>query len=319
MLIIERSSTHGVCNLVKKIYNIWFDDDPVKFQHENPLDKIIIFYNIKTTTTNISKIPPGWVPPQTPILGYMKILSNNNSTKLKVINCTFKVPNVLKWELRTFHQFLVEKIKLSGTKTINLVLYWDQLDGSILNKASSVRLLTNQTTLSHTFMPFDMQNYGLNGPVSPPITKPVYKAPIMSPPISKPVYKAPIMSPPITKPVYKAPIMSPPISKPVYKAPIMSPPISKPVYKAPIMSPPISKPVYKAPIMSPPITKPVYKAPIMSPLLPTRTVFIPLAKENLVVDTNNLNLDGKSLRNFCLDSEPTSLFSVGTGYIHCSC
>ena len=249
MLIIERSSTHGVCNLVKKIYNIWFDDDPAKFQHENPLDKIIIFYNIKTTTTNISKIPPGWVPPQTPILGYMKILSNNNSTKLKVINCTFKVPNVLKWELRTFHQFLVEKIKLSGTKTINLVLYWDQLDGSILNKASSVRLLTNQTTLSHTFIPFDMQNYGLNGPVSPPITKPVYKAPIMSPPI----------------------------------------------------------------------TKPVYKAPIMSPLLPTRTVFIPLAKENLVVDTNNLNLDGKSLRNFCLDSEPTSLFSVGTGYIHCSC
>lgn len=150
MLIMERASTHGVCGLMRNKYNIWFDDNSAGFQHENPQDKIIVFYNVNVPgISTITKIPPGWMPPQCPILGSMKILSNNNGTKFKVINCTFPYVKVLKWELLTFKKYLVENMRL--TKNTQFVLYWERFGPLILNNATNLGLLTDYTTMSHTF------------------------------------------------------------------------------------------------------------------------------------------------------------------------
>ena len=152
MLIIERATTHGVGDIIKNTPGVWFDSNTSGFQHESPNDKVIIFYGLADTDVpTISVVREGWVP-SSPIIGYVHILSS--ITKLKVIKCKFSVQNAVSRELTTLWQYLVESIKLSGIKDVemaNFVLYWDQLDATIMSKAMESGLLTDRTTMSHTY------------------------------------------------------------------------------------------------------------------------------------------------------------------------
>ena len=165
ILIMERGSTHGVCSLIKNIPGVWFDSTNIGFQHESPLDKVIVFFKpMESNTAILTLVPQDWKP-QSPIIGYIKLLSSN--TKLKVINCTFTLPELISRELNTFWFYLVESIKMTEVKDItgsNFTLYWDKLASSILTKAMETGLLSDTQTLSHTYTTTDVQT-GVPSPV----------------------------------------------------------------------------------------------------------------------------------------------------------
>ena len=158
MLLVERQVVNkSVETLVKQHYNIWFEKgDGIKaFRHENPYDKIIIFYDKYQDVSNkIVSINNNstWTPNGNPI-GYVILFSKGT----KVLVSDIKFPgNGLREGLGALRKYLIESIRMTMSTNIDsmkFMIFWRKsIIDPVMKDAHDSGLLSSQSDLSHTFL-----------------------------------------------------------------------------------------------------------------------------------------------------------------------
>ena len=162
MLIVEREVVNkSIASLVKQQYNVWFEEgEGIKiFRHENPADKVIIFYDkMQDNSNSVKKIEDSaiWLPTGSP-LGYMIVYSKG--TNILVSNMKFPGTG-MKECLDSFWKYLIQCIKIIGDQSLKFMIYWRKsiLDQQMMKIIQDSGLLSDHNTLSHTFSSMEISS-----------------------------------------------------------------------------------------------------------------------------------------------------------------
>ena len=151
MLIVQRSETGPMADLIKNTYKIWFHK--VENGFEGEWDRVIVYFSTPLTTKDsFELIPPLWTPPLQ-YTGYMHIQSQH--PYMKVVKCQFPQPeNFTKMILRVFWQFIAESMRVCSPCTIEgygYTIFWDKDALCSIDKVREAGLLSNIQELSHKF------------------------------------------------------------------------------------------------------------------------------------------------------------------------